>query len=574
VNLLPQPREVALGGPAVEVTEPVEHVGAGGLAPEGYQLTIATDGAVRIDAADPAGAAHARRTLTQLRRLHGGRAPAGTVRDRPDLPVRGVMLDVSRDKVPTMATLRALVDRLAEWKVNHLELYAEHTFAYRDHEVVWRDASPFTPAEIRELDRYCAERHVELVPNQNCLGHMGRWLRHAPYRDLAMAPDGYTQPGIRRGPTTIEPGDPRALALVRGLLTELLPCFSAHRFVHVGLDEPWEMPPERLDDYLAWVRQLRALPELTGRELLMWGDVLGGDPAPLRALPDGVTVCEWGYDAGHPFAARAAAYAAAARPFWTAPGTSSWLSILGRVTNLRANCAEAMEAALAHGGGGVLVTDWGDQGHLQYLPIAEPGLAYGAAVAWGLDANRDLDLGAALSAHCYDDPTGGLADALLRLGDAHRVLTPQLPNIATLVMHLYWPQITVGRGPLAGTRGDEYAAVQEQLAAATAAIDRSASARADGALVADELRNAIALVSILCDDARARLAGDGTLASIPAPHRRDLVTALEPVITEHERLWLARNRPGGLPDSRAWLEHLRACYETGTAERSWGGPES
>lgn len=31
----------------------------------------------------------------------------------------------------------------------------EHTFAYSGHEEVWKDASPFTPAEIVELHAYC-----------------------------------------------------------------------------------------------------------------------------------------------------------------------------------------------------------------------------------------------------------------------------------------------------------------------------------------------------------------------------------------------------------------------------------
>ena len=37
------------------------------------------------------------------------------------------MLDISRDKVPTMATLFHLIDRLAGWKINQLQLYIEHT---------------------------------------------------------------------------------------------------------------------------------------------------------------------------------------------------------------------------------------------------------------------------------------------------------------------------------------------------------------------------------------------------------------------------------------------------------------
>ena len=571
--LLPAPREQRFSAQRVTGREPSVWIGADMPWLQGYALTVHENGTVAINAADAAGAFYAKQTLTQLERLCDGQLPVGQVRDWPDLRIRGVMLDISRDKVPTFETLLAIVDRLAEWKVNHLELYAEHTFAYPGHEVVWHEAGAMTAEEIEQLDDYCAARHIELVPNQNCLGHMARWLKHPPYTGLAMAPEGYVMLGLQRPPSTIEPTNPASLALVRGLLGELVPHFHHTRFVNVGLDEPWEMPADRIDDYLEWVRTLRALPEIDGLELLVWGDILAGEPERIRALPDGVTVCEWGYDAGHPFEARARVYEQCGRPFWTAPGTSSWLTILGRITNVRANCAEAVDAAVAHGGAGMLNTDWGDQGHLQYLPISEPGLAYGAAVAWCAQANRDLDLGTVLSAHCYGDRTGELAAALLALGDAYLALTPQIGNVASLVLHLYWPQLRIGRPPLEGVTADEYTAVEAVLAQAFAALERARPSRADGALVLDELRNAIELVAILCSDARARLRGDGALASIPAAERELLADRLRPVIKEHERLWLARNRPGGLRESRAWLEHLLQCYETGTTDRTWGGPE-
>ena len=77
-------------------------------------------------------------------------------------PVRGAMLDISRDKVPTMATLRGLIELLASWKINQIQLYTEHTFAYRAHPEVWATASPMTADEIVELDAFCRERFVEL----------------------------------------------------------------------------------------------------------------------------------------------------------------------------------------------------------------------------------------------------------------------------------------------------------------------------------------------------------------------------------------------------------------------------
>ena len=59
--------------------------------------------------------------------------------------------------------------------------------------------------------------------------------------------------------------------------------------------------------------------------------------------------------------------------------------------------------------------------------------------------------------------------------------------------------------------------------------------------------------------------------SIPPSTRTRFAEDLRPVMGEHERLWLARNRPGGLSDSLAWLTHLEGCYETGNADFIWNG---
>ncbi|MCU1461916.1 MAG: glycoside hydrolase, family 20 [Acidimicrobiales bacterium] len=571
MNLLPLPRRVDVDEltlvPAGELRITIDDV----LPPQGYRMWI-RDRGVDIDAGDEAGAFYAGCTLDQLLTIHGGRLPVGAIEDWPDLPVRGVMLDISRDKVPTLETVMALVERLASWKVNHVELYMEHTFRYTGHTEVWAEASPFSALEIRQLDEFCRDRHVELTPNQNCLGHWERWLKFDEYRPLALSPGGFTdQRGRHRAPTTIDPTNPGALALVRELLAQLLPNFTSPR-MHVGLDEPWELPAERIDDYLAWLTTLRSLPELDGREMLVWGDILAARPDRLARVPDGVTICEWGYDDWHPFDERCAAYAAAGVPFWVAPGTSSWLTILGRWTNMMGDNRVAAEAAVAHGGRGFLNTDWGDQGHLQYLPVSEPGFAYGAAVSWCLESNRDLDLEAALSVHAFGDPTGEIGAALHRLADVHTLITPQFPNMSTLVAHLYFPQMQVGRTFTEGLTAAELDRVDTALDEALAELDRARPARADGPLVLDELRAGAAIVRLAVHDARARITeGDGWLASVPEWTRLALADELAPLIDEHRRLWLARNRPGGLDDSCAWLHHVLECYRSGEAPWGWGG---
>ena len=236
------------------------------------------------------------------------------------------------------------------------------------------------------------------------------------------------------------------------------------------------------------------------------------------------------------------------------------------------NCRDAVEAALANGGTGFLNTDWGDRGHLQQLPISEPGLAYGAAVSWCLEANADLDLGAALSAHAFDDPTGELAAALLAIGDAHRALTPQIPNHSILAMHLYFPQIRFGRGITRGQTGEELDTVDGRARRApTPRCDRGPAAprrrRAPRRRDALDHRRARARST---DDARARMAGDGTLASVPEPERRHAGRSARLPLDRHRALWLARNRPGGLDDNAAWLDNLRAAYISGAPDRELG----
>ena len=124
---------------------------------------------------------------------------------------RAYMLDISRDRVPTMKTLREIVDLLARCRYNQFQLYTEHTFAYSRHQVVWEDADPMTAAEIRKLDAYCRMQGIELVANQNSFGHMERWLTHAEYNHLAKFPKGgaMTPWGtVKKFPTTLNKGQP------------------------------------------------------------------------------------------------------------------------------------------------------------------------------------------------------------------------------------------------------------------------------------------------------------------------------------------------------------------------------
>jgi len=539
---------------------------------DGYRLVI-NPGQVLIVAHDPAGAFYAAMTLRQIARQCGGTGclPCLYIEDWPDFPHRGVMLDISRDKVPRMETLYALVDLLAEWKVNQFQLYMEHTFAYRNHREVWEKASPMTGEEILELDAYCRERYVELVPNQNSFGHMARWLVHPRYNPLAEAPEGCeTAWGKFRGPFSLCPLDPGAIALLAELYEELLPHFTSRQF-NVGCDETVDLGRgrsrvvcERLGVgrvYLDFLLKIHRLVQRHGRTMQFWGDIILHHPELIEALPDGIIALEWGYEAGHPFARDSARFAEAGVPFYVCPGTSSWNSIAGRTENAVANLRDAAENGLACGAIGYLNTDWGDNGHWQPLPVSYPGYACGAAFSWSLRANRGLDLARALDLHAFKDSAGKMGRLTLDLGNAYKVAGVPTGNASVLARLLYNPSQPRDEGWMAKLTVEGLEKTLDYINGVVASLSGARMACEDAEQIADEFANAADLLRHACRLGIARLRAEkGEVAAIPAPTRAALAEELGAIVTQYRTLWLSRNREGGLSDSVARMERLIAMY--------------
>jgi len=584
LQLLPRPRvlENLSAGASAGATARVRRDPT--LPAEGFELSIDADG-VRIAHADESGRRYAEACLAQIRRQCGPDLPGLRIRDWPDFPVRGYMLDVSRDRVPTRATLERIVDLLGLLRLNHLQLYTEHTFAYRDHEEVWRDASPITPDDVRWLDGLCRERGIELAANQNCFGHMGRWLRHATYRGRAEAPDGWIVPGGGRlPPGTLAPSEDNArfaLELVRELMTH----FSSRR-VNIGCDETFELGEgvsreavaargrERV--YLEHLQRLIEPLHTEGREVLFWGDILRSAPELVGELPDhDLIALAWHYegpldpdtypqalrerlerfgfskDALRGFAGHVAPFANRDFPFWVCPGTSSWNSLVGRLPNARANLLDAAEVGLAHGAQGYLVTDWGDNGHLQPPAVSFAPLAYGASLAWCLERNRDLEIAPVLDAFVFEDAAGELGGVLETIGAAGDRTGQRGFNASPLHKALL-------EGGLLGTFGEtDEAGTLGAIEAFDDALDRLSRARggcSDAGIVCRELSAAI------------RLARHGAwrllrASGMPAPGDHELRSDLAQAIEEQRVCWLERARPGGLADSVGRLEKILESYD-------------
>jgi hypothetical protein len=534
---------------------------------QGYELSIDA-GTIRIIGSDNAGVFYGVCTLVQLLAQSVqhpiAELPCLQIVDYPDFPARGVMLDISRDKVPTLETVYELVDRLAGWKINQIQLYTEHTFAYRNHPEPWAKASPFTGEDILLLDIFCRQRFIELVPNQNSFGHMHRWLKHGKYQALAECPSGYDYPwgGHSDEPFTLCPSDPGSIQLIREMYDELLPHFSSN-MCNVGCDETWDLGQGRskkeceargtgrvyLDFLLKISKEVRA----RGKRMQFWGDIILQHPELVPDLPKDVVALEWGYETNQPFDDHCAKFAAVGLDFYVCPGTSSWNSLAGRTDNALGNLSSAAENGKKHGAIGYLNTDWGDSGHWQPLPVSYLGFLAGAAYSWSIDANRNLDIIGALSMFAFDDPTGNLGRVAYNLGNVYRSIGVEPGNASALFIALQnpFPRITEYKESVTE---EQIRHTLKAIDAAMAPLGDARSTSPDADLTNREFRFSAHTLRHAC---YRMLSAFG----IEEKSKDELGSDMDDIMREHEAVWLARNRPGGLADSMERFQRSKMDYQ-------------
>jgi hexosaminidase len=551
-GLCPQPQWCSLGDPGPAPAVP-DH-------PEAYRIGV-RHGDVSVEAATPVGAFRAASTIDQLRMLFADGIPDLEVIDWPNLDHRGVMLDVSRDCLPTVATLQATLDRLAGLKVNHVELYLEAHFDHPGHRDTTGSNHPYTAADIAGLRDFAAQRHIELVGQQNCLGHMERWLDNPRHAHLAALPGGYRTPDGQghEPPACVDPASEDAWELASELVSNVAEAFDAP-WVHLGLDEPLDLDPALWDaifdvgdgpapwasvdngafcvplpagrraQYVQWVRRLHQLPALRGRRLLMWADVVAPHPELAGELPADIVLVEWGYEADHPFDARCARLADAGRTFWAAPGTAGWTAVGGRIGTMVANVTAAVDAVATHGGEGLLVTRW------ETLPeIADwPGFVWGAALAW--NHHRPPVLADALDvAVARGHGLGAVWETVGTIDDG----LPAIPERGS-VSEMFRSGGLAGVGlSLFGMTADDLAVAAQRLAAARSAVSAATVAAPDGELLRRELAWVVDALAWGVAAARHRLGWPGD----PGSDRLRLAHAA--LVDEHARVWHARHRPAG-----------------------------
>lgn len=381
---------------------------------------------VRVLGGDGAGLLYGVQTLCQMVEQQGALLPVVRVRDYPQISRRGYYLDQTRGRVLKLAELKRVADRLCRYKLNEFQLYVEHTYLFRDLSEMWRDTSPLTAEEILELDDYCAERHIDLVPSLASFGHLYMLLSTRSHEDLCELWDASSQPFSfvdRMRHHTVNVSDERTLPLIQKMLEEYMSLFRSDRF-NLCADETFDLGKGKSAAlaaekgihriYVDYLKELCDFVAQRGKKPMFWGDVICGEPLLARELPRETICLTWGY-APDQREEESRRMAEAGIRQYLCPGVSGWNQWMNQIGDSYRNITRMCGYARKYRAEGVLNTDWGDFGHINHPAHSVVGMIYGAAFSWNGEEIPGDEINRQISMLEYRDGSGRIAGLMEEL---------------------------------------------------------------------------------------------------------------------------------------------------------------
>src|ERR1700722_5722268 len=229
-----------------------------GYGPEAYRVEVAPHRII-VSASTATGLFYGAVTLWQLMPVgpKSGAIAAQTIVDEPRYAWRGLMLDSARHFQPP-AFLRSMIDWMAWHKLNvlHWHLTDDQGWRLEIHKYprlssvgAWRipavvPGAPtperyggfYTQDEVREIVRFAARRHVQIIPEIDMPGHAQAAI--AAYPELGSIDAKPNLPVSNRWGvhTHLFNLEPATFEFLENVLNEVLQLFPSH-YIHIGGDE-------------------------------------------------------------------------------------------------------------------------------------------------------------------------------------------------------------------------------------------------------------------------------------------------------------------------------------------------
>lgn len=398
-----------------------------GLPKEGYILAVTPEG-ICIAGGDAAGCFYGLQTLRQLIGQYGQQIPCMEIEDYPDMKHRGFYHDATRGRVPTVDGVKKIIDTLAYYKINSLQLYVEHTFDFKEFRGEGRTTEDYlTAEEILELDAYCYDHFIDFIPSLSTFGHLYELLTRKRYQHLCELENYEDEHHFwyeRMRHHTIDVSNPESKEMIYSLIDQYLPLFRSEYF-NICCDETFDLCKGRnkgknvAEAYTGFVKLICEHVTQLGKKVMMWGDIALEHPESIGMLPEGVIVLNWNY-AADPSEEKVATIAKNGVPQIICPGTTSWSRIVEQVSISRPNIYYQAQYAYKYGAEGLLNTNWGDFGHPASFQCALYSTVMGAGICWNRNTQFDETFELTASKLLWDAEIN-VVKLLEQLGDTQKV---------------------------------------------------------------------------------------------------------------------------------------------------------
>ena len=372
---------------------------------QGYNLTV-DEKRIVVKGFSEKGLFYGIQTLKQIFMQEGVYVPCLEIKDSPDIKDRGYYLDISRGRVPKIENIKKFIDKCAFYKYSSFQLYIEHSFAWEGFEEIYTNQGYLTAEEILEIDQYCRERFIELVPSFATFGHLYNLLQSKSYNKYSELAN--YQPKVHkwqesREHHTIDSSNPESLEIIKEMLQQIIPLFSSNKF-NICCDETVDMGKGRgkaLADkigegqmYVNFLNRLCEYLKEQGKEVMFWSDVINKHTELVPQLPEDIICLVWEYNYPMRDERYVAVLNTSMRKYicpWTAGAVQLIPDYHGEGYVAYENIAETAELAKKEKLEGYLLTDWGDFGHTCHAELRYPILAYGGAKSWNSSGNKNIE---------------------------------------------------------------------------------------------------------------------------------------------------------------------------------------
>ncbi len=392
-----------------------------------YEVLIHENG-IDITAEEEVGLFYGIQTLRQVISQYGLKLPCLMIKDRPVLHKRGLFLDLTRGRVLKIEKIKEIIDLAASLKINEIQLYFEHTFKFSFMSEIAMGKDSISPEELTDLDDYCHDRYIELIPCIATFGHLFEVLKSQSYGELCEYDNFDNEPYSwmkRQLYHTIDVTNPDSFALVEAMIEEIAP-LTRSPYINICGDETYDLGKGKsapmAEDigvtkmYIDFLNKVIGKVESLGKKAMFWGDVIVHHPEEIDLISKEGLCLYWQYEAQVP-EEEIKHIADKRQDFYLCSAGLGWNRFMNEYDVAYKNLMDHSRYARKYGAKGMIHTDWGDFGHINVWSASIPTLYMAAHMMWSKDYGLDMETyGNLISKLHYGETSGCLVKEIFKAG--------------------------------------------------------------------------------------------------------------------------------------------------------------